>query len=439
MANQIALPFEGKELILNLPDTWEIIATLAPNPMPKLDDIAKTLRHELDNPLGCEPLSSMSLSDKKIAIVVDDISRPTPIFRYFDVILSYLVEQGAKRENMLILLTLGVHRAMTKTKVEGKLGAKNVEGIRWLNHDYKNINEHARLGVTSRGTSVALNKNLLSADLILCVGAIEPHPLLGFGGGLKIILPGLAHEETIAKNHMQGVSPKKFNYIGEKESPMRLDLEEAAQMLNKPIFIVNAVMNEQLEICRFVCGDPVKAHREGVKVAESINAKKISEPADVVIAVSNPMNADLRQGMKCIANTEPSAKDGGLILALLECRYGVGDVAIPPKTLLHGLFRFILKLVGKKKILGFVGKVKKGAGVEERFLAHFSMQVARKNEIYVYSNKLPADTGKKLGLFRQFTSIDDMLKAAAKYAPKRARVYVYPHGGVTYPVLSDNI
>jgi len=437
MAKQVKLPFENQELILNLPDSWEIIAELKPNPMPKLDDIASSLRRALDDPIECEPMSSMNLSDKKIAIVVDDISRPTPTYRYFDVILNYLFEHGAKRENMLILLALGVHRAMTKEEVENKLGAKNIEGMRWLNHNFRDIAENAELGITKRGTHVALNKKLLDADVILCVGAIEPHLLLGFGGGLKMILPGLAYERTIAENHMQGVSPEKFNYIGARESPMRLDLEEAAQMLGKKIFIVNAIMNEKLEICRFVCGDPVKAHRTGVKIAESINAKKVDELADVVIAASNPMNADLRQGMKCIGNTEPSVKENGLIFALLECKYGIGDVAIPPKSLKHGLFRFILKTLGRNRILWFVDKVKKGAGVEERFLAHFSMQIVRKNEIFVYSNKLPADTGKKVGLFRQFTDLDGMIKAAAKYAPKKARVYIYPHGGVTYPVLKE--
>jgi hypothetical protein len=86
-------------------------------------------------------------------------------------------------------------------------------------------------------------------------------------------------------------------------------------------------------------------------------------------------------------------------------------------------------------VLWFIDKVKRNAGVEERFLAHFSMQVVRKNEIYVYSKKLPPDTGKKLGIFRQFDDVDEMMAAAQRYAPRRAQVLVYPHGGVTYPIL----
>jgi len=433
--NRVLVPFEGREVVLNLPDSWEIIAGLKPNPASKLFDIRDALLHELDNPIGCDSLASFDLSDKRIVIAVEDISRPTPLHLFFGVVMDYLFTHGARIENILIVNALGVHRDMTQDEVNRKLGKDNVEGIAWINHNCKDLREHVELGVTKRGTRVALNKHLADADLILCVGAIEPHLLLGFGGGLKMILPGLAYEETIAQNHMQGVSPDNYNYIGARESPMRLDLEEAALMLGKDIFIVNAVMNENLEICRFVCGDPVEAHREGAKTAESIDAKEITELADVAIAVSNPLNADLRQGMKCIGNVEGSVREDGLIVALLECEHGIGDVAMPSRSFPHGVLRAILKRLGKDRILWFVDRVKRDAAIEERFLAHFSMQVARKLELFVYSPNLPPDVGKRLGLVRQFTSIEKMLRAAARYAPKKARVYIYPYGGVTYPVV----
>jgi nickel-dependent lactate racemase len=324
---------------------------------------------------------------------------------------------------------------MTQDELDAKLGKDAVRGIRWENHDARDPAKLVDLGKTSRGTEVSLNRNLRDADLIVCVGAIEPHLLLGFGGGLKMIVPGLAAEHTIAQNHMQGVTAAKYNYVGASTSDMRLDLEEAAQKVGKPYFIVNAVMNEKLEICGFVCGDPIAAHREGIETVRKINAHEIHERADVAIVTSNPMNADLRQGMKCIGNIEQSVKDNGLILGLLECGNGIGDLALPPKALPQRVLRTILRVIGRNRVLWFVDKVKRGAGVEERFIAHFSMQVVRKNELYVYSRKLPSDTGKKLGLFRQFADVQAMMDAAAKYAPKNARVLVYPHGGVSYPVV----
>ncbi len=428
------IPFEGGEIELPLPAGWDVIAELRPHATPGLGDPAAALGRALAHPIGCAPLTEGDVKGRKIVLAVDDITRPTPLHRYFRHILDHLRALGASPGNMTIIPALGIHVKMTREEMERKVGKENLEGIAWVNHDCRDMEQLVALGTTSRGTEVILNRRLAEADLILCVGAVEPHALLGFGGGLKMILPGLAHEKTIGQNHMQGVSPEKFNYIGSRESPMRLDIEEAAGMLGRRTFIINAVMNEKLDICRFVCGDPVEAQREGARTAREVSGREIAEQADVIIVASNPLNADLRQGMKCIANVEPSVKPGGLILALLECSRGIGDVAVPPKALPHGLFRFILKLLGRRRILWFVDRVKKGAGVEERFMAHFSLQVVRQKEIFVYSKKLPADAGKRMGLFRQFTELEDMMRAAGRFAPRRARVYVYPYGGVTFPV-----
>jgi nickel-dependent lactate racemase len=431
--HSVLVPFEGEQIELKLPGSWEILGKLEPTPLDGVDDLSAALHDALDNPIESPPLAEMDLADKRIVLAVDDFTRPTPLCLFFGDLLGYLERHGAKRENMLVLPALGVHRDMTRAEMERKLGADNLKNLRWVNHNCRDLRENVTLGITTRGTQVALNKHLREADLIICVGAVEPHPLLGFGGGLKMIIPGLAHMDTIQQNHMQGVSARKYNYIGSIESPMRLDLEEGAQMLGKPFFIVNAVMNHELVIGGFVCGDPIKAHREGVKTAESINARDLEAPADVAIVVSNPLNADLRQGMKSLANAEPCLKEHGLLVGILECRNGIGDVSLPAKALPNGVLRFILRILGGNRVLWFIDKIKKDAGVEERFMAHFSMQVVRKNKIMIFSRKLPPETGKKIGLFAQFGDPDEMIRAAAKYAPRKARVYVYPYGGVTYP------
>jgi nickel-dependent lactate racemase len=431
--HRIVVPFEGKDVEVELPRRWSVVDRVQPSTQAGLEDLRAALIEALEHPFGCGALRG--LDGKKILIAVDDISRPTPTHRYFGALVEYLVDRGARRDDMLIVTALGIHRPMTQEELEGKLGREAIEGLSWVNHDARDSKKLVALGRTSRGTEVSLNEHLPGADLIVCVGAIEPHLLLGFGGGLKMIVPGLAAEQTIAQNHMQGVTADRFNYVGADISDMRLDLEEAAQKVGKPYFIVNAIMNERLEVCRFVCGDPIAAHREGIATVRGINARPIPRHADVAIVASSPMNADLRQGMKSIGNIEQSVRENGLVLAFLDCNNGIGDLTVPPKALPMRVMRVILRLLGRHRVLWFIDKVKRNAGVEERFLAHFSMQVVRKNEIYVYSKKLPPDTGKKLGIFRQFDDVDEMMAAAQRYAPRRAQVLVYPHGGVTYPIL----
>jgi len=432
----LALTLDGKTVRLALPSAWRILGEHKPRAVAALSDVDAGLREALCHPIGCEPFAPGSLVGKRIALAVDDVSRPTPVARFFRVVVDHLLAAGARREDLRVVFALGVHRPMTDGEAAAKLGAGALDGIAWHNHDAHDPARLVDLGTTTRGTPVSLNRHLTEADLIVCLGAIEPHLLLGFGGGLKMLVPGLAGQETIAHNHMVGVTPRHFNFVGEVESPMRLDLEEAARKVGRPIFVVNAVMNEELGLCRFACGDPIAAHRQGALWVREIARSEVREPADVVIVASNPMNADLRQGMKGVGHVQASVKEGGLVLALLGCRHGIGDVRVPERTLPNGVLRVALQVMGRERVLPFVDRVQSDAKIEERFLAHFSLQSARRNRIWVYSPGLPEDAGRRLGVFRQFGTVDAMMAAAARAAPLRATVHVWPHGGMTYAALA---
>jgi len=433
----VKLPFEDKEIDLSLPADWRVLDTVKPVSHPKAEHLDGALIDALDHPIGSPvPLRDRDLRRRRIVLCVDDISRPTPTGQFFGALLDYLLAHGAQAENMLVLFGLGVHRDMTTAEAHEKLGQAKLRGIPWRNHSFNDESQLTHIGSTSRGTWVSLNRHLSEADLIIPVGAIEPHLLLGFSGGCKMIIPGLASARTIGENHMQGVSGRKYNYIGSIESPMRLDLEEGAHLLRKEIFIVNVVMNEDHEICAFFAGDPVKAHREGVKFSRSLTERPVAEQADVIIAASSPMNADLRQSMKCVGNVQESVRPNGLIIALAECRHGIGDVTMPEKSLPNGVLRGLLKLVGRNRVLGFVDTFRRNAGIEERFLSHFSAQLALRNKVLVYSRKLPVGTGRKLGIFVQFDDLDRLMRLAQRSAPRHATVLVYPYGGATYPKVA---
>ena len=284
-------------------------------------------------PIGAGRLASRDLSGKNVLIVVDDHSRPTPVAGFLPAIISELSAAGVSKERVEFLIATGVHRASRPDEVANKLGGDIVANYKWTCHDGYDPAGLTNLGNTSKGTKVFLNKKLLNADLIICVGAIEPHLLLGFGGGLKMIIPGCAGADTIGHNHLQGVDPKHFNYVGTRGeySPMRLDLEEGALFLRRDIFIVNAAMNEQAKAVKFFCGDPIMAHRKGERFVEHSVRLEVPEQADVVITNSFPMDADLRQSVKCIGNTLYASKPGGIMMGFARSLNGLGEMPLAKK------------------------------------------------------------------------------------------------------------
>jgi len=72
---------------------------------------------------------------------------------------------------------------------------------RVLNHHARELSEHRALGKTAAGTPVYIDERFVSAELHITLGFIEPHLMLGYSGGRKLIAPGLAAQETIKVLH----------------------------------------------------------------------------------------------------------------------------------------------------------------------------------------------------------------------------------------------
>jgi lactate racemase len=436
MAYKVELPWGNGSLNVRLPETWSVLGELRPRTAPKLASIMSACAEALKEPIGTGRLSARDLAGKRVVLVVDDHSRPTPVKEFIQPVLDELAQAGAPDDAVDILVATGVHRPSRLEEVERKLGRDVMSRYRWQIHDAYDSGGLVALGTTSRGTRVFLNRLVQEADLIVCVGALEPHLLLGFGGGLKMIIPGCAGAETVGKNHMQGVDPDHFDYVGERgdDSPMRLDLEEGARLLGKDIFIVNAAMSEEARPVRFFCGDPIHAHRVGEDFVDSLVRLDVSEPADVVLTNSFPMDADMRQSAKCMGNSLFATKPGGVLLGCVRCEQGLGEMPLARKTLPYPLMRGLLKVIGKNRVLGLVQKAKKGEPVEEVFLGHFGLQMLRRNHLALFSDspKLPPDIGRKMGLAKSFTAVEHMIAWAEAKAPSSATIWIVPAGGVTY-------
>ncbi|MBN1771453.1 MAG: nickel-dependent lactate racemase [Deltaproteobacteria bacterium] len=434
MSQPIDLPWAGRRLTVPLPDRWRVLGQLKPRALPAAADPAASCAEALREPVGAQRLAERALAGRRVVIVSDDHSRPTPVAAFLPAVLAELRAAGARDEDVELLIATGVHRDSTAEEVERKLGRDVVGRFRWRCHDAKDAAGLVEVGTTSRGTRVRFNRRLAEADLIVCVGAVEPHLLLGFGGGLKMLLPGCAGTETIGRNHLQGVEPEHFDYVGEdaERSPMRLDLEEAAGLLGKPVFLVNATMNEQAKPTRFFCGDPIKAHRRATGFVAELAGLEVPEQSDVVLANSDPMNADLRQSIKCVGNSLYACKPGGVLMGCVYCEHGLGEIFVPKRSLPYPLLRTLVRVLGPRRILGLVERVKRGEPVEEVFVGHFALQMLRRNHHGVFSEKLDPALDRKMGMARIFGKLDEFVAWAAARAPREATVWVFPHGGATF-------
>jgi lactate racemase len=434
---KIRLPWGESGIELALPRTWRVIAHAQPMSVAACVSVEEEFLRAMKEPFGTAPLSDRALRGKRIVIVVDDLTRPTPAHLFFPYFLRELERAGAEASNILLLTALGVHRAMGEEELRKKVGAEALGRLRWENHDARDPSRLAELGVTRAGTRVLVNRRLTEADLIISVGSIEPHVLAGFGGGLKNLVPGCAGVETIGANHLCGSSGAELAQIGADPdaNPLRRDLEEAAGKIPAEVFIINAVLNPRKEIVRLFAGDAKLAHREGIRLAREIYGVEVPEPADVLITDSSPMDTDLRQGAKCIGNTLAAVKDQGLILAFLRCSEGVGDFKISGRRIPWPITRAVVRAMGKDGVVRFLDRFRRDLEVEEKFLAVYSIRMLLRNQVLAYAPALETPSGRRAVMFPLVSDLRKLVLRAYRRVPLDATVAIFPQGGVTFPVL----
>ncbi|TLN22417.1 DUF2088 domain-containing protein, partial [bacterium] len=200
-AQTIEIPWGDRTLPVTLPESWEISGIMEPQARAAVADANLEAERALAEPIGAMRLSAMVKPGARIALVIDDGSRPTPVARLLPAVLAELQRGGAKLEQILVVPALGVHRMMTDDEVAQRVGGEWAAQLRWEHHDCDDPLRLADLGVTSRGTPVLINRSVAEADLIVSIGCIEPHIIASFGGGYKNLIPGVAGRATIAHNH----------------------------------------------------------------------------------------------------------------------------------------------------------------------------------------------------------------------------------------------
>jgi len=182
MAGMTEIPWGPGGLHIRFPEGWTVLGEMRPKASTPTADVAGACAAALAEPIGAPPLRSRHLAGKKVVLAVDDHSRPTPVRAFIGPVLEELASAGVQDADIDILIATGIHRASRLEEVEAKIGPGPMNRLRWQCHTAYDSSALVDVGTTSRGTRVFLNKLLAAADLIVTLGALEPHLLLGFGG-----------------------------------------------------------------------------------------------------------------------------------------------------------------------------------------------------------------------------------------------------------------
>jgi nickel-dependent lactate racemase len=287
------------------------------------DALAEALRH----PLGSPALLDLARGKRTAAISICDITRPAPNRIVLPHVLTTLEHAGVPRSGIIILIATGLHRAATTQELQEIVGPEILNRYLVASHDARDSAAHADLGTTRSGTRVLIDRRFIESDQHISLGFIEPHLMLGFSGGRKLVAPGLASEETIKRLHsplfMHDPQVIEGSFL---DNPLHHELLEIARMARHD-FIVDVALTRSRQIARVFAGDPTVAHTTGVEFVRNSTLALLEKAVDAVITTSAgyPLDLTYYQAVKGVTAASHIVKWGGTILLTAACQEGLGS------------------------------------------------------------------------------------------------------------------
>jgi len=318
--------WEGDEILpLDFPSNWTIesfdIGTVAPM-------TTAQLQVSFDHPVGVGPIEDRFLKRGRVCIAVEDLTRPLYIGHVLEVLTERLLRLGFREEDIRIMVSVGAHHPMLRPEQLRKFGERIVSRFAIENHHpYVDLKD---CGISQRGTPVKINRTFLEADYRVLLGSVLPHPYTGFGGGAKLLIPGLAGMETIEATHRAAVGGVSGGLDNTDTNQVRAEIEDLAQKIGID-WSINLIAGRNRNLVGCVAGDVVKAHRQAVQIARALYATSPpSQPFDVVVLNAYPKDTEMLQ----IGNALNVVKSGpgadrligpeGSVVILGACSHGRG-------------------------------------------------------------------------------------------------------------------
>jgi nickel-dependent lactate racemase len=307
-----------EELELEIPDS-NVLAAIYPQEPEPVADATEETRRALAEPASGPPFHELIDAGTSVAVVIDNQFRPTPASKLLPAVFDVLEEAGV--ENACVATGNGKVFPLSESDIEMKVGRENLErmkrrGISLYQNEPRNQDLYTYLGVTSRGTPTWVLSEVVERDVIIVIGQAQANHW-GYGGGGKLIMPGVCSDETIESNHCNFTMSPQTHY-GALAGPMRSDIDEIATMAGLS-YTLNVVLDTRGRVVEIVGGAHPQAHRRAIERFNEIYAfeNPVAEKGHADIAVCGVFaptdHLFFHTGWGCMSS-DFVVKDGGTII-----------------------------------------------------------------------------------------------------------------------------
>jgi nickel-dependent lactate racemase len=289
------------------------------------------LGKKLDRPVGSETIEEIIHAGETVLIVVPDATRQTASGQVVNLLVRRLIANGTMPFEIAIIFATGIHRPVTEAEKQAILTPFIAQRVKTLAHGPRDLMQIIRLGETSGGIAIELNRALTEYDHIVLVGGVTFHYFAGFTGGRKLICPGLASSKTVSATHKLAFDCERRGRAA-GVGPGRLDGNPVHEAFMEAVgktrvsFAVSTIVNDSGDAVDLFCGDWVLSHRAACEKYAADHTIPIPEKRELVIASCGgfPHDINMIQAHKTLETASQACADGGTIILLAECADGLG-------------------------------------------------------------------------------------------------------------------
>ena len=273
----------------------------------------------------------IDVDGKNVCLLVPDDTRSCPLPQLLPIVYAALAPRAAK---LTALIALGTHAAMSDEAINKFFAAGEDVKALWpklefVNHEWWKHETFANLGdVTapqlkeiSEGrldysVPIEINKIATDADVTIVLGPVFPHEVVGFSGGAKYFMPGVAGHEIIDASHWLGALISSATIIGSPGiTPVRALINEAVGRVRCEVFALCMVVQSgpgNLHAMSF--GSAHGAWEAASAISSGTHITYLDRPVKQVLSIMGTKYQDIWTAAKGMYKVEPAIADGGEVI-----------------------------------------------------------------------------------------------------------------------------
>jgi nickel-dependent lactate racemase len=265
---------------------------------------------------------------KRVLVLTPDATRTCPLPMMVRSVQEVIGKRSARLDFMV---ALGTHTPLARKHILDLYGIDGCEkmfsGSDFFNHEWGRPESFAQIGTFSQKevealsegrlseeVPIVINGKILEYDLILIVGPVFPHEVVGYSGGAKYLFPGISGGDFLHFFHWLGAVITCKKIIGIKDTPVRRAIDKAMNKVPVHVHCLAMVVNPGAQLCGLYVGEVREAWSKAADLSSRVHVVTKKKPFKVVLGRAPVMYDEIWTAGKVMYKLEQVVADQGTLI-----------------------------------------------------------------------------------------------------------------------------